>query len=132
MRVKKELVAEVVAEASKKMSQANYSANMVGGFVQAQAQVAQFISAHDGELGGADGIVSVIFHLALINECLRRAGGRPRALSYEDLDAAAHGDSLLGLERKQPAFADFIISNVENVEAQKIIALVSLALIATS
>jgi hypothetical protein len=132
MKVKKELVAEVVAEASKKMSEANYSANMVGGFVQAQAPVAQFISAHDTDLGGAEAIVNVIFHCALINECLRRSGGRPRTLSYEDLDAVAQGNSLLGLEKKQPALADFIASNIENVEAQKLIALIALALAATS
>jgi hypothetical protein len=131
MRVKKELVAEVVAEASKKMSDANYSATMVGGFVQHQAPVAQFISAHDTDLGGAEAIVNIIFHCALINECLRRAGGRPRTLSYEDLDAASQGNPLTGLEKKQPALADFIASNIDNAEGQKLIALVALALTAT-
>ncbi len=45
MKLSKEQVAAVVAEAGKKMSDPNYSAVLVGGFVQSQTPVAQFISA---------------------------------------------------------------------------------------
>ncbi|MCA9675480.1 MAG: hypothetical protein H6709_04770 [Kofleriaceae bacterium] len=123
------VVAEVVAEASKKMSDANYSAVLVGGFVQAQTPTAQFISAHERELGGAESIVNVIFHAALLAQCFQRAGGRSlRPMSYEDLDAASVGDTLATLARRQPSLSDFIVSNVENDEAKKLLALLALAM----
>ena len=128
MKLKQEQVAQVVAEASSKMSDPNYSAVLVGGFVQSQTPVAQFISAHERELGGAEAIVSVIFHCALVAECYRRQGGRIRTLSYEDLDAAARGDSLVRLSEAQLPVAEFIKANVENTDAQKLIAMIALAI----
>jgi hypothetical protein len=128
VKLKKEQVAAVVSEASTKMSDSNYSAVMVGGFVQRQNPAAQFISAHERELGGAEAIVSVIFHCALIELCFERAGGRPRSLSYEDLDGVAGGDSLAKLKSAQPALAEFIESNLENGEARSLVALMGLAL----
>src|SRR6478752_8608878 len=83
MKLTKDQVAAVVTEASKKMSDPNYSAVMVGGFVQSQPPVSQFIMAHERELGGAEAIVNVIFHCALVAECYARNGGKVRPLSYE-------------------------------------------------
>ena len=129
MKLKKEQVAAVVSEASAKMSDPNYSAVMVGGFVQRQNPAAQFISAHERELGGAESIVSVIFHCALIEKCFERAEGRtPRSLAYEDLDGVAGGDSLKKLAAAQPALAEFIESNLENAEARQLVALMALAI----
>jgi len=129
VKLKKETVAEVVAEASKKMSDPNYSAVMVGGFVQRQVPACQFISAHERELGGAEPIVSVIFHCALVEQCFARGAGRqPRAMSYEDLDAVAGGDSLAKLTKIQPAVAEFIESNLENPGAKQLVALMALAI----
>lgn len=128
MKLSQEQVAAVVTEASKKMSEANYSAVMVGGFVQSQPQVSQFISAHDRELGGAEAIVNVIFHCALVAQCFAKNGGRVRTVSYEDLDAAARGNPLEKLEAKQLALAEFIVSNIENTEAQKLVAMIALAI----
>jgi hypothetical protein len=128
MKLKQDQVAAVVAEASTKMSDPNYSAVMVGGFVQSQTPVAQFISAHERELGGAESIVSVIFHCALVAECYRRAGGRIRTLTYEDLDAAARGEPLVRLAEAQLPVAEFIKANVESVDAQKLIAMIALAI----
>lgn len=129
MKIDDKLVADVVAEASKKMSDPNYSAVAVGGFVQGQTPATQFITAHESELGNAEGIVSVIFHAALLAQCYERAGGRSiRMISYEDLDAVATGDPLETLARKQPALSDFIVSNVEHKEAQKLLALLALAM----
>ena len=109
MKLKQEQVAAVVAEASSKMSDPNYSAVLVGGFVQAQTPVAQFISAHERELGGAESIVGVIFHCALVAQCFQRAGGKVRTLSYEDLDASARGEPLVRLEKAQLPLHEFII-----------------------
>jgi hypothetical protein len=128
MKLTKDQVAAVVAEASAKMSDPNYSAVMVGGFVQSQTPVSNFISAHERDLGGAEAVVNVIFHCALVAQCYQRAGGRIRTLSYEDLDAAARGEPLVLLEKKQLPLHEFIKANVENVEAQKLIAMIALAI----
>jgi hypothetical protein len=129
MKLTKEQVLTVVNEAGKKMSvDANYTSIMVGGFVQSQQPISHFIQAHEQELGGAEGIVSVIFHCALIASAYQRAGGRIRTLTYEDLDAAARGEPLARLEKAQLPLHEFILANVENVEAQKLIAMISLAI----
>jgi hypothetical protein len=127
-KLSKDQVASVVSEASAKMSDPNYSAVMVGGFVQQQAPVAQFISAHERELGGAEAIVNVIFHCALVAQCFQRAGGKLRTLSYEDLDAAARGEPLVRLEKTQLPLHEFIQANIENIEAKKLVAMIALAI----
>ena len=76
MKIREETVVEVVQEASTKMADANYSAVMVGGFVQTQAAAAQYISAFATELGGPEGVVNTIFHASLIAVCFQRAYGR--------------------------------------------------------
>jgi hypothetical protein len=131
MKLTKEQVLTVVTEAGQKMSDPNYSSAMVGGFFQAQQQVSKFISAHEQELGGTEGIISVIFHCALVAESFRRAGSRVRTLTYEDLDAAARGDSLPRLEEAQLPLHEFIQANVENPDAKKLIAMIALAIDST-
>jgi hypothetical protein len=128
MKLTKDQVATVVTEASQKMSDPNYSAVLVGGFVQSQTQVAQFISAHDQELGGAEAIVNVIFHCALVAQCFQRNGGRVRTLSYQDLDDAARGEPLPRLEAVQLPLHEFIKANIEHEEAQKLVAMIALAI----
>ena len=132
MKLTKDQVASVVSEASTKMSDPNYSAVLVGGFVQSQTPVSNFISAHERELGGAEAIVQVIFHCALVMECYRRNGGKIRTLSYEDLDAAARGNPIVNLEKKQLPLHEFIMANVENAEAQNLIAMIALAIDGTA
>lgn len=128
MKLTKEQVAAVVTEASQKMGDPNYASVLVGGFVQTQTQVAQFISAHERELGGADAIVSVIFHIALVAQCFQRNGGKIRTLSYEDLDNAARGEPLPRLEKAQLPLHEFIMANIENQDAQKLVAMIALAI----
>lgn len=131
MKLTKEQVLTVVTEAGQKMSDPNYSSAMVGGFFQSQQQVSSFISAHEQELGGTEGIISVIFHCALVAEAYRRAGSRVRTLTYEDLDTAARGDSLPRLEEAQLPLHEFIEANVENQDAKKLVALIALAIDST-
>jgi hypothetical protein len=128
MKLTKDQVAAVVTEASQKMSDPNYSSVLVGGFVQSQTPVSNFISAHERELGGVEAVVSVIFHCALVAQCYQRAGGKVRTLSYEDLDAAARGEPLVRLEKAQLPLHEFIKANVENAEAQNLIAMIALAI----
>ena len=132
MKLTKEQVMQVVTEASQKMGDPNYASVMVGGFVQTQTPVAQFISAHERELGGAESIVTVIFHCALVAQCFQRNGGRVRSLTYEDLDAAARGEPLARLEKAQLPLHEFIKANVENAEAQSLIAMIALAIDGTA
>jgi hypothetical protein len=128
----KDQVAAVVAEAGKKMSDPNYASVLVGEFVQSQPQVTQFISAHEQELGGTEAIVSVIFHCALVAQCFLRNGGRVRSMNYEDLDGAARGEPMPRLEKSQLPLHEFIAANVENVDAQKLVAMIALAIDATA
>ena len=128
MKLTKDQVAAVVTEASAKMSDPNYASVLVGGFVQQQTPVSNFISAHERELGGAEGVVGVIFHCALVAECYKRNGGKVRTLSYEDLDAAARGEPLVRLEKAQLPLHEFIKANIENEESQKLVAMIALAL----
>jgi hypothetical protein len=127
--IKKETVAEVVAEASQKMNDPNYSAVLVGGFVQLQTPIVQFVSAHDQELGGAEAIVNLIFHAALIGTAFARGLGRTtRMISFEDLDDVAGANPLARLEKTQPFIHGFIEENLENPEARKLLALIALAM----
>jgi hypothetical protein len=129
MQIKQETMAAVVAEASNKMSEPNYSATLVGGFVDTQTPIVQYVSAHDVELGGADGVVNVIFHAALIGQAFQRGnGGRLRAVSFDDLDSVAGGDLLALLAVAQPAIHGFIEENVMSPVARSVLALVSLAM----
>jgi len=128
-KIEDKVVQEVVTEASTKMSDPNYSAVTVGAFVQQQNPAAQFVTAHERELGSADAIVSVIFHAALLAQCFQRANNRSiRTMSYEDLDTVASGDPLETLAKRQPALSDFIVSNVDQPAAKKLLALLDLAM----
>jgi len=127
--IKKDSMAAVVAEASARMSDPNYSAVLVGGFVQRQTPIVQFVSAHQDELGGAEAIVNVIFHAALIAQAVQRDTGKgPRVVSFDDLDRASAGDPLAALARAEPFVHGFIEENVEQPEARKLLALVTLAM----
>jgi len=128
MKLTKDQVMVVVTEASKKMGDPNYASVMVGGFVQTQTPVAQFISAHERELGGAEAIVNVIFHCALVASCFQKAGVRIREISYEDLDAAARGEPLKRLEKAQLPLHEFIQANIENDEVKNLVAMIALAI----
>ena len=128
MKLTKEQVAAVVTEASQKMGDPNYASILVGGFVQTQTPVAQFISAHERELGGAEAIVNVIFHCALVADCFAKAGAKIRELSYEDLDAAARGEPLKRLEKAQLPLHEFIQANIEHDEVKNLVAMIALAI----
>lgn len=129
MLIRETTVAEVVAEASTKMSDPNYSAVMVGGFVQGQSHAAQYISAHADELGGAENVVNAIFHASLIAECFKRANNRTvREMSFDELNHVADGDREANLREQQPAVLEYIVANVENEAMQRVLMLLALAM----
>ena len=129
MRIEEATVLEVVKEASSKMSDVNYSAVMVGGFVQTQGPAAQYISAHASELGGPEGVVNTIFHAALMGLCFQRANQRSvRRIRFDELDHVAAGDRAVNLRSQQPALLDYIEVNVEIPAMRQVLMLLALAM----
>lgn len=129
MRVHKKTVAEVVTEASSKMMDPNYSAVMVGGFVQTQNPASQYISAHEQEIGGAEQVVGTIFHAALVALCYQRANNRTvPEMSFADLDHVAGDDVSQRLHDLQPAVHEYIQTNVDSEASRKVLFLVALAM----
>ncbi len=129
MKIAKKTVVEVVSEASSKMQDPNYSAVLVGGFVQTQQPTAQYLSAHEGDFGGAEEVVNAIFHTALIAQCYQRTEGREvPQISYGDLDQVADGDTEHNLEQRQPYVREYLQSNVENAAMRKALTLIALAM----
>lgn len=129
MRIREETVIEVVTEASAKMSDPNYSAVLVGGFVQTQGHAAQYISAHADELGGPEGVVHTIFHAALMGECFKRANNRTvRTMSFDELNHVADGDREETLKGLQPAVLEYLKANVESEAMRRVLMLVALAM----
>jgi hypothetical protein len=129
MLISQAMVADVVQEASVKMQDANYSAVMVGGFVQTQGPAAQYISAHAAEVGGAEGVINTIFHAALIALCFQRANRRSvRNIRFEELDHVASGDREATLRSQQPAVLDYIDVNVEMPAMRQVLTLLALAM----
>ena len=129
MSISKQTVLDVVNEASIKMQDPNYTAMMVGGFVQEQGSAAQFLSAHADELGGPEQVVSAIFHAALLGLCFQRANNRSvPEMSFADLDRVS-GDALAErLGKVQPALHEYIVSNVEEPKARDLLSLLALAM----
>jgi hypothetical protein len=122
-------VVEVVTEASEKMTDPNYSAVMVGGYVQTQPQVVKYISSFVDELGGSEQVVHVIFHAALIATCFQRGNGRSvREISFDELNHVADKDREVALKEEQPAILEYIVQNVDNKAAQKVLMLLALAM----
>jgi hypothetical protein len=129
MLISEATMVAVVQEASDKMSDPNYSAVMVGGFVQTQAPAAQYISAHASELGGPEGVVNTIFHAALISLCFQRANKRSvRSIRFDELDHVATGDREATLREQQPAVLEYIEANIELPEMRKVLVLLALAM----
>ena len=129
MRINEATVVEVVKEASSKMADANYSAVLVGGFVQTQPAAAQYISAHASEVGGPEGVVNTIFHAALIALCFQRGYRRTvRRITFDELDHVATGDREQALKDQQPAVLEYIHANVEMDAMKSVLILLSLAM----
>ena len=129
MLIAQATVLEVVKEASGKMQDPNYSAVMVGGFVQTQGPAAHYISAHAAELGGAEGVVNTIFHAAVIALCFQRGNRRSvRNIRFDELDHVASGDREATLRSQQPAVLDYIEINVEVPAMKQVLTLLALAM----
>jgi len=129
VKIPEKVVADIVSEASTKMSDPNYSAVMVGGFVQTQKAAAAYVSAHETELGGAEGVVGTIFHASLLALCFQRANNRTiREMEFDDLNHVADGDREAALKQQQPALVAYITENVDEDAVRSVLMLLALAM----
>lgn len=129
MKIPTDTVATVVSEVSTKMSDPNYSAVMVGGFVQQQTATAQYLGAHEDELGGTEQVVNAIFHAAVIGLVFQRANNRTvRELDFDDLNHAAEGDAEAHLAEVQPAVYEYIKANVDTDPMKRTLYLIASAM----
>lgn len=129
MRIPEKTVVEVVQEASMKMSDPNYSAVLVGGFVQQQPAASEYIKSNINELGGAEAVVNCIFHAALIALCFQRGNNRSvRAMTFDELDHVSSGDREATLKEQQPAILAYIEENVEDSSMRNTLVLLALAM----
>ncbi len=122
-------MAEVVKEASEKMNDPNYSAVLVGSFVQDQAPTAQYLGAYADDLGGPEAVVNAIFHCALMGECFKRANNRTvRSMTFDQLNVVSDGDRNERLTKRQPAIVSYLEMNVEDEAMRNVLALIALAM----
>ena len=129
MRIKEETVAAIVKEASEKMSDPNYSAVLVGSFVQQQGPTAQYLGSHADDFGGPEAVVNAIFHCALMAECFKKANNRSiRSMSFDQLNAVSDGDRQERLTKRQPALVSYLEMNVEDEPMRHVLALIALAM----
>jgi hypothetical protein len=129
MAIPEKVVAQVVEEASRKMSDPKYAQTLVGSWVQAQPDAARYMSASAKELGGPEGVVNTVFHCALIAQCFLRHHGRSvRAMRFVELDFVSGGDRDANLKKRQPAIADYVAANIESAEMRRTVTLMALAM----
>lgn len=130
MKIEGKVMEAVVAEASARMGEARYTDELVTSFIQSQPSVSRYLTAKQAALGGAEGVMGVCFHAALLAEAVRRARGRPPpTLSFDDLDEAAAGEQTrsVRLTARQPSLEAYIESNVGAGAAAETLRLLGLA-----
>lgn len=122
-------VLEVVEETSERMKDPSYAELAVGNFVETQPEISRFLSARASKLGGAQGMLEVVFHAELAQECLRRHRSKELApVPLGTLDLASQGDPVGRLGEREPALASYIASNVEDAGVRTELCRVVLAL----
>ncbi len=119
VRIPEASIVQVITQASPHMHEAQYITGKVNGLIKDQPSVAQYIMAHQGELS-VDGMVTVLFCAALIQDSVAVASGRqPARLSFAQLDAAAQAaPTLEELAQVEPDLASFIASNVDLAQGE--------------
>jgi len=137
MTVSEKQIAEVVAEASARMHEPEYISTQVDTFMGAQPWISQYVMSHSDELT-VQGVVTVLFHAALIHQSVGRArGATPGLVEIPDLDLAAQKCAdAEALSRTEPELASYIASNLELEQgkqadqlAQKVLAHVAQSLL---
>lgn len=126
--IPEELVASVVAEVSQKMAEPDFAQLAVGNFVQAHPDVSRWVSARMEALGGGEAVIHTVFHAELLAECVRQArGSEPSSIGFAELDQAAVAEPLDVLKDREPALADYLVSNVDHEGMRSCLAHIALA-----
>jgi len=114
MPVPETSIAEVVTEASAKMHDPKYISSEVDRFVGGQPAIAKLVMGRKGTLG-VEGVVTVLFHAALLAQGVARASGRtaPRVSSGALQRVAKDAGTVEALAATEPNLASYIASNVE-------------------
>ncbi len=114
MKVPEDIIAQVVSEASTKMTDAQYISGKVDQLRTSQPNIFQYVIAHQSEFS-VEGVVTILFYTSLLLESVSRALGRhPAIVAFEDLDHAANlQPSVESLAEAEPNLASFIATNVE-------------------
>jgi hypothetical protein len=112
------------------MSDPQFAQVAVGHFVEAQPELASYLSGRSSRIGGAEGVLAVAFHAELLCECLRLERGKelPR-IPLRLLERAAKGDVLAEFARVEPALSSYVASNVDSETVRLELARIGLALV---
>jgi len=125
------VVEQVVKAVSERLADPNYAQVAVGTFVQAFPDVSRFVTAHSDELGGGEAVIHVVFHAQVLAEAFEAHRKKAWAeISFVELDAAATDDPVKDFSKAEPALANYVASNVDDANVQKLLAHVGLALAA--
>ncbi len=128
-RIPEKVVAQMVQEVSVKMNDPSYAQTMVGTWVQSQPAATKYMTAHVKEIGGAEAVVSMVFHAQILASCfLRHAGRSVRKMTYAELDHVSDGDREDMLKKRQPALFDYLQANVENDAMRRVLMLIALGM----
>jgi len=128
MEIPEETVAKVVLEVSQRMSDPSYPQLAVGNFVQSHPDVSRFVTALADKIGGAEGVIHVVFHAEVMAECFRRHFKRDlRPVDFPALDRASTDDHMAKFNKGQPALASYLVSNVDSAAIRDVLAHIGLA-----
>ncbi|MET0343917.1 MAG: hypothetical protein ABW252_23080 [Polyangiales bacterium] len=132
MPVPESVVASVVQDTSERMRDPEFTQLTVGHFVESQPELARYLSARAGRIGGAQGVLEAAFHAERLSECLHRHAGKPpRVVDLRTLDRASKGDPVAAFTEREPALASYVASNVDGEPLRREICRLALALALT-
>jgi hypothetical protein len=135
MSIAEALVASVVAETSERMKDPQYVQLSLGEFVQSQRPLSQYLSSRAPKLGGAEALVTIVFHAQILCECLHRGLKiEVPAVDFPTLDRASRDDPAKRFAEREPALSSYVVSNVDEpalrLELQKVGLALALACVA--
>jgi hypothetical protein len=129
MPIAEALVESVVADTSQRMKDPQYVQLALGEFVQSQRHLSQYLSSRAAKLGGAEALVTIVFHSQIICECFRRSlKADVPAVDFATLDRASRDDPAKRFAEREPALSSYVASNVEEAELRLELQKVGLAL----
>lgn len=128
MAINEGLVLEQVKAAAERLKDPAYAQVAVGTFVQDQPDISRYLTAQLGDADGGESLMQGVFHLEFMRNCFEAAyGSPPPQVSFRGLDSVVVPDPLEKLGAREPALADYLVSNIDSDTLRKLIAQVTLA-----